>query len=95
MGSATRCLTATYNVRTNEVFYCELPILENTPRGYVISDGDGDVLLSELDAFDCAATTYEANESVDDVKAELEERLRLRLAHWNCCHPNIPLKRAN
>ena len=90
-----RCLAATFHSRDNTVSFCELEItVDSGNDGIIVLDGDEETFLDELDCdgSDCAAEIYEPGDDVQAIKSDLEERLRLRFAHYGMCHPNIPLK---
>jgi hypothetical protein len=92
---AGRCLTATYDFSSDGISFCELPVVRRSRQGYIIQDGDEEITFQELDVADTVATLFTESESTDEVRADLEERLRLRLAHWNLIHPNKSLKYLN
>ena len=94
--ASARCYVAIYNYANGfEGFhFIELPIKAETRKGFLVEDEDGDeVSLDDLNAtLDHAAAVYRSDEPVAEIKADLEERVRLNVAHLNLCHPNVPLR---
>jgi len=90
-----RALAGTFDFSDGTISFALLPVTHKNASEYFVIDGNEVLPVSEVDApgSDCAIAILVPGEIVtDEMKAELEERLRLRLAHFNLCHPNIPLK---
>jgi hypothetical protein len=87
-----RCWVAEFDLIRGKVSYIELPILLKTRNGFLVKDGDQDVIVADLDGGETCAGVFSHGETDQEIREELEETLRLRLAHLNLCHPNVPLK---
>ena len=93
--SGFRILTGTIDSEYRRIRFVEFSVLgwrDGTP---VVSD-DGELLpISEIDApgSDCVSELLTPGEIVTpEMKADIEEKLRLRFAHFDLCDPNTPLK---
>jgi hypothetical protein len=85
-----KVLAATFDFEDSSISFCELERI-----GDCVVDNGELIPISEFDtdASDCAVCSLAWGEIPgDELKAELEETLRLRMAHHNLCHPNIPLQ---
>ena len=85
-----KVLTGTFNFEDSSISFCELERI-----GDSIVDDSELIPISEFDteASDCAVCSLALGEIPGvELKAELEVTLRLRMAHYDLCHPNIPLK---
>jgi|ERR1700683_1460403 len=85
-----RALACTFNFSDSTISYCELPRIGNS-----VVDDDELIAISDYDSPACDAiiVPLAPGEIVtEELKANLEERLRLRMAHANLCEPHIRLK---
>jgi hypothetical protein len=88
--ASDRVLAATFDFDDSTVSFCELQRIGNS-----VVDADELIPISDYDspACDCVIEPLALGEVVTcELKADLEERLRLRFAHCGIVHPNIPLK---
>jgi len=84
-----RALVATFDIRDSSVSFCNLPIVD----GQLIDTGEITPLSDfEEDGCDSVIEILENDVLSDELKLDLEQRLRLRMAHFDLCHPNVPLK---
>jgi hypothetical protein len=87
-GSAA--FVATFDFRDSSVSFCSLPVVD----GQLIDTGEITPLSDfEEDGCDSVIEILKPNElPSNELKLDLEQRLRLRMAHFDLCHPNVPLK---
>jgi hypothetical protein len=81
---------ATFNFQDSSISFCTLPVV----NGQLIDIGET-TSVNDFEEAGCDSVIemLESNEvPSDELRSDLEERLRLRMAHFDLCHPNVPLK---